>query len=280
MKIIFTLVVFTLSASCFSQTVSKLWETEAVFAGPESIAYDSKRDLLYVSNLRKTEKSDIYYGNNFISKVSLSGKILELKWIKNLTEPTGITIFQDRLYIVERFGVVVFDIKTESVIQRIRVPSNGFLNDVAVHESGTIFVSDSDSSNIFSIKEKNVEVWYSGPAAKQTNGIFMDGDNLLMASNADAAINAINVHTKKTHLISHIKRGVIDGIQTIGNDYLVSLFEGYLFRITKTGKYTEIMNTTELPLNNADFVYIEKANLLVVPALWQHKLVAFKLEQE
>lgn len=227
---------------------------------------------------------DIYYGDDFISKVSLSGEIIELKWIRDITEPAGICISDDKLYIVERFGVVVYDLKSEKIQSRIRINSTHFLNDITISNNGTIYVSESDTDNIYSIKGKEVSIFYP-PAEHQKNagrisrpnGLLFDNGSLLVASNADSALKTIDIQSKQISVIAQMKKGIIDGIKPIGDDYLVSFFEGNLFLVTKKGEVTEILNTITNKTNMADFEYIESKGLLIVPALWQHKLVAYRM---
>ena len=79
----------------------KLWETGEIYRGPESVAYDSERGFLYVSNYTGGVKTGTSYGDNSISKANLKGEILEADFIKNLTMPTGICIANDKLYVLE-----------------------------------------------------------------------------------------------------------------------------------------------------------------------------------
>ena len=59
---------------------SKVWETEQVFLTPESVLYDPDRDVLYVSNFdMRFAASEEFTG--YISKVSLDGEIIELRWV-------------------------------------------------------------------------------------------------------------------------------------------------------------------------------------------------------
>ncbi len=80
--------------------VNKLWETPANLKNPESVAYASKQNILFVSNMNgDPDKKD---QNGFISKVSPSnGSIIELKWITGLNAPKGIAISNDnsKLYV-------------------------------------------------------------------------------------------------------------------------------------------------------------------------------------
>ena len=103
-----------LSSALLAQVV-KLWETDPIFMGPESVAYDSAREVVYVSNYTGRVKEGTMYSSHFISKVRLDGTLVDLKWAGNVTTPTGICIFADKLYIVERFGVVEYDLKKDTI---------------------------------------------------------------------------------------------------------------------------------------------------------------------
>ena len=88
----------------------------------------------------------------------------------------------------------------------------------------------------------------------------------------------IDLKSGDISLMAQLRKGTIDGIRPFGNDYLISFFEGELFRVTKTGKVTEILNTRGQNSNIADFEYVESTKLLIVPALWNNKIVAYRLE--
>ena len=59
--------------------VETVWETEKVFELPESVIYDSKNDVLYVSNI--TDHPFKKDGTGYISKIGLDGTIIKKKWI-------------------------------------------------------------------------------------------------------------------------------------------------------------------------------------------------------
>lgn len=112
-QIVLGFLLFITSANSFSQ-VSKVWQTDSVFKAPESVVFDSKRNCLYVANyndkggFKRGEKS---LHNEFISKLDLNGNIQSLKWLDSLHNPTGMAIFKDKLYIVEREGLTVLILK-------------------------------------------------------------------------------------------------------------------------------------------------------------------------
>lgn len=262
----------------YAQNPEFLWETEAVFSGPESVVYDPVRDLLYVSNLRKNPEGDIFYGNEFVSKVNMKGEVIDLKWIEDLTEPTGVTIFNDQLLIVERFGLVVYDLKNDRIDKKIRIHFQGFLNDVTVGDDSTIYISESSTQTIYTIKDEEITTWYSGEEIARPNGILYDKGQLYINANMDSTIKVIDVNTKEIRTIAQMEKGIIDGIKKIEDDLLISFLEGSLYRVTMDGKITEILNTRDKQIDMADIEYIESKQLVILPAIWQHKLVAFRLK--
>ena len=85
-----------------------VWETEKVFELPESVIYDSKNDVLYISNI--TDHPFKKDGTGYISKVGLDGTIIEKKWIDKLNAPKVLAVIKNTLAI----EVCVSSIKTEA----------------------------------------------------------------------------------------------------------------------------------------------------------------------
>ena len=181
--------VLVLSGLKVNAQAIKLWETGDIYKGPESVAYDGKRGCFYISIFTGGVKTGTSYGDNSISKADLQGNILEFDFIKNLTTPTGICIFDDKLYIVERFGVVIYDLKENKIADKIYIKTLNFLNDITVGTEGAIFVSESDTNVIYRIKDKNVEKWLDSEEISRTNGILYDNGRLIVGVNSDNYLN-------------------------------------------------------------------------------------------
>ncbi|MBN2613887.1 MAG: hypothetical protein JXB00_20180 [Bacteroidales bacterium] len=258
--------------------LTKVWESDTVFRGPESVAYDAVRNCLYVGNLNTNPRNGMTYNEDFVSKTDLDGKIIELEFVKNLTGPTGICVAQNRLYIVERFGVVVFNLSENRVETRYRINEPRFLNDISVDDMGNIYVSVSDSDVIYRISGRKVEQWLTGKEIDKTNGVLADGDKLIVGVNSDSTLKAVNIADKKITTIAQLPKGIIDGIKKHKKGYLVSYFEGSLYLVENTGKYTELLNTRNEKINCADFEYIEEKGLVIIPALRNNKVFMYILE--
>jgi hypothetical protein len=73
---------------------------------------------------------------------------------------------------------------------------------------------------------------------------------------------------------------VLDGIAVDreGN-YLVSHWEGQLYRVTPSGEVVEILDLMPLGLNTAAFEYLPEQNLLVLPTFGGNQVVAYRLSE-
>lgn len=277
-----TFTVFTFLLCIFplihGQKLIKLWETDTIFEGPESVAYDPIREVLYVSNFRATKYRKSFYGNQFISKVNMKGEVIKFKWIEGLTEPTGICVFKDKLYIAERFGVVVYDLKKDKTEKKIWIQTAQFLNDISVGNDTTIFVSESNSNIIYKIKNDKVSIGFQSDSLGRTNGLLAINNKLIAGVNIDSSLKEINLETGEIITLAQMPKGIIDGIDSINSDYLVTIFEGSLFLVQQDGIRKELLNTRKEQTFLADFEYIESKNLLIIPTLWNNQLIAFSLK--
>ena len=268
-------VVFSLYSVISAQPV-KLWEIDSTYLAPESVAYDNLRNVLYVSNYTGRVKEGAMYNSHFISKVRPDGTPIELEWLSNITTPTGICIYADKLYIVERFGVVEYDLKKDQVSNRYRIYSCCFLNDITVDKDTNIYVSVSDTNLIYRIRKGQVEHWLETGQVRKPNGILYHNNSMLVVDNADHYFKSVNMETLEVINIAYLGEGILDGIRPCGDDYLVTDFIGVLYRVSLDGNVEELINTREEKTYLADFEYIEDKELLIIPALWNNKLMGYR----
>ena len=120
--------------------------------GPEY--FDRKRECIYVSNGKD-------YGlgkDGFLSKISLQGEVIELKWIKNLNRPTGMAIYGDRLYVADVNALLIIDLNVNAVVGRIEVPIQYGINDVSVGANGVVLVTASALHAVLKLMEQRLEI--------------------------------------------------------------------------------------------------------------------------
>ena len=263
--------------------IAKVWETEAVFQTPESVLYDPKQDVLFVSSFdnkfNKEAKPEEYTG--FISKIKVNGEIEELKWSSPLHGPCGMAIYKNKLYTVERGNLTEIDIKTGEILKRYPIPNCDFPNDLVIDSDGSIYISDTSPSNhlasrIYKFKKGKFEVWQDNDEVYRANGLYIHNGKLLIGNTGDGCFKAADLVTKRIETIACLGAGVVDGIRVDNQgNYLVSHWEGQTYVITPSGQITEVMDTIG-DINVADFEFIKEKNLLVVPTFIGNKVVAYK----
>ena len=260
----------------------KVWETEEVFLIPESVVYDPERNVLYVSSFNRLGTGGADGG--FISKLGLDGEVLERDWVTGLDGPCGMVIADDKLYVTEGFrrNLVVLALDTGSILARYPCPSARFLNDVTVDTSGNIYVSNSTpvrhADDIYRLEEGELRLWQRTEELWRANGLFVSDDSLLVGNSGDGKLKAVGLDHGCVSDIVCLGAGIVDGIRLDGRgNYLVSQWEGRLYRVSPEGEPVEVLNTAAEGCNIADFEYIQATNLLVIPTFLGNKVVAYEL---
>ena len=266
--------------------LTKVWETPQIFLTPESVQYDAKRDVLYVTNFDSKYKGDAKEEEftGYISKVKLNGEITDQRWVSGLHAPCGMGIYKDRLYTLERKNLTEIDIDSGKILKRYPVTGSTFLNDIAIYSDGSIYISDTsppgvDTSRIYRFKDGKIEVWIETDRISRPNGLLINGDNLVVGSTGDGCIKAINLKNKKITTVTCLGAGVLDGIKIDNKgNYLVSHWEGQLYSIPPSGEITELMDAVG-QFNTADFAYVKDKHLLIIPTFVDNRVVAYRLAE-
>ncbi len=123
-KTLVTLGVLALAAATQAQDtgnkhkLTKIWESDATLKTPESVYFDAKRKVLYVSNIDgEPWTAD---GKGSIGKVGLDGKVIAAEWVSGLDCPKGMALSDDGkwLYVGDCGGLVVIDIDAGKIRRR------------------------------------------------------------------------------------------------------------------------------------------------------------------
>jgi len=263
------------------------WETEKVFELPESVVFDQKNEVLYVSNI--TEHPFNKDGTGFISKVGLDGKIIELKWVKSLNAPKGLTIVNDKLFIADVDELVEVDIATSKIINKYKGVGSFCMNDVTHDKYGNVYVGDTYTDTIYRLNSfGQLTLWYYSPGLAP-NGIHIDDEdgNLIVGSwgavmegwgtpELKGSLKSVNLHTKKLKNLGSKKIGNLDGIESDGKGayYVTDWTGGKLYRIKKSGSFKILMDVGE---GAADHEVILDKGLIIIPIMKEGKLIALKM---
>lgn len=249
-----------------SAELEKLWSIDARFNMPESAAFDPVRNAVYVSNVNQYAKD----GNGFISRVAADGTLLELQWMTGLHSPTGLAVQGDMLYAVDYDALVIIDLRSESIVQRIPAEDAAdkpALNDVAVSKNGEVFVSGSRSRTIYKLSDGRLQAWLRDPQLLESaNGLYLLDHALLHGGMRFSAFD-LNTRTVKQHLSSMGKGLVdIDGITAAaGFGYIVTLIDDKRLWLLREGQQPQALSQDAI--DGIDIQFVENRKLLLVPQI-------------
>lgn len=268
-------------------TLIPLWEVSGL-KGPESAVYDASRNVIYISNVNgaPTEKN----GAGFISKISIDGQVKTLKWVTGLNAPKGLAVRDDILYISDLDSLVEVNVETGGVIKRHPVTNPMFLNDVAVDQSGNVYLSDMAANKIYRLSSGKLDLWVHNDDLGFPNGIYVEGDQLIVASwgvitnpetfgtDVPGHIRQISLKNKQvTSMGNKTPIGNLDGIEADGaGDYFVSDWvAGKIYHVTPTARVNTVLT---LKKGSADIGFIKEKNILLVPMMMDGKLLAYSIK--
>ncbi|MBI3372531.1 MAG: hypothetical protein HY017_12375 [Betaproteobacteria bacterium] len=262
-------------------------QTVGGFAFPESVAYDPKAKVLYVSEFGSKLDPVLKDGKGRISKVSLAGKILEQQFLpaaggEPLNKPKGIWVKGDRLWVTDIDGVWVFDLKTKKG-RKTALPGVQFANDPAV-AGNVLYVSDNVSDQLFKVEPADFLNSKSAPkvtsvfkgAGVSPNGLWPARDGMMLmvgflAPDKPRGIFALGVSGQIKDLSGPIGR--LDGIYEMQDGSLLATDwnSGSLFRWSDKTGMQKLATGFKGP---ADFCVVPQAGGLtvVVPDLVQSQL--------
>ena len=267
-----------------AQTLEKLWEVTGLEA-PESVTYDSKQKVFYVSNIvgTPTDKDN----NGYISKVDEKGKIITQKWITGLHAPKGMGIYNGKLYIADIDVVAVADIASGKIEKTFPAEGATFLNDVAVSSKGDVYISDTfEGNSIYRIQNDKIELWLKDEKLNFPNGLFVKGNDIIVASWGEMTNSETEAGVKGKLIkvsvadksISDISKSFAngDGIVPYKNGYLVTDWPaGKLFFVDGKGEVKELGSYNQ---GTADIEFISSKNMLLIPQMTEGKIFAFNVK--
>jgi hypothetical protein len=255
--------------------VTKKWEIMNTLNFPESVAWDETNQVLYVSNF-------VQGPEEYLSKISVDGKIIEKEWVKGLRRPSALLLTGDSLLVVERKGIAVVDIHLASIRRRIPVEGARFLNDIAISDDGkTIFIGDSEASRIYKLEKSNVSVWVEGAVAPKPNAMAIDGQKLIVGCMGNNSLMSIDILTGEAITLHEFFPGtIIDGVQILDNgSILIADFNGILYIRDKDGNLNELLNSSGKNINFSDFTHIKERGVIAIPGLYSNSLIMYQFSK-
>ena len=281
-KCLFAILSILICFSCKSQKkvfqsekLEKKWELNGLVV-PECIAYDENNNILFVSNIG-SKSPGLEDGKGFISKISLDGKIINLKWVEGLNAPKGMTVFHNYLYVADINKLVQIDIELGIIVQSIPVREALFINDVVADNLGFIYATDTKSKLIYKFMENSYKVLSSDSSFLGPNGIIVDNDFLI--AGAGNKLVKINPNSGDVNDLI-LNTGQVDGLAKLDDTtYLISEWKGKIY-LAFTNKEKELILDTS-PIENmktADFYYHPELQQIFIPTFFNNSVVCYQFK--
>ncbi len=266
-------------------------ETAKGFTFPESVAYDPRGKVLYVSEFGSELKPLEKDGKGRISRVSLTGQILDRQFLpapggEPLNKPKGIWVQGNRLWVTDIDVVWVFDLTTRRG-KKLALPGAQFANDLAVG-GGVLYVSDNRTDQVFRVEPADFLETTAAPKitravqgkAMNPNGVYPGRDGSLLvvgflAPDQPRGIYSVSAAGEVTTVAPNLGR--LDGIYRMddGSLLITEWNSGSLIHWSAKGTET-LAKGFKGP---ADFCVVPEAGgfLVVVPDLVQSELRMVRL---
>lgn len=276
MKSSLAIVMLLVANLSLAQSLELKWKSDTLLRVPESVLYDAGRSVLYVSNI--DGKSDGKDGEGFISQLTLDGKIKSLKWVTGLNAPKGLGMVKDKLYVADLTTLVVIDIPSGKITNRIEIEGAQFLNDVTTDNKGVVYTSDSNTGKIYVIKNDKAELYFESADFKRINGLLALKDGLYVADFGNGSNYKVGSDKKLTKL-AETSQGA-DGVVLVGkNEYLVSSWHGEIYYVNAQGESKKVLDTKDQKISAADIEYDPKTKTVFVPTFFANSIMAYDLKK-
>lgn len=260
----------------FTQSLQLKWSTDTVLRIPESVLFDNKANVLYVSNI--DGKSNEKDGKGFISKLSTDGKITSLEWGNGLNAPKGMGLYKGKLYVADLTRVAIFDLATGKLTKSVEIDGAQFLNDITIDSKGMVYVSDSATGKIHALKDDKPELYFESTDFKRINGLLALKDGLYVADAGNGKNYKLSADKKLTEYTETAPGA--DGIVMVGKDeYIVSSWAGEIYFVDASAKAHKLLDTKEQKLNSADIAYDEKTKTVFVPTFNGNRVMAYTFKK-
>jgi hypothetical protein len=278
-KIILTMLLL-LGINGIAQTV----KTIVGFNHIESVAADGK--YLYAADIGKELNPTAKDGDGQIIKLDNKGKILEKAFVKEtLNAPKGIAIYKGILYINDIDRLLAIDLKTGNKLYEIDFSEDtSFLNDIAVWDKTTLYVSATDKNKLFKVNltDKSYSEVITDKTIAGINGLYCNKKTSKLYVNGfgsdnkpNGIVGYINLKNNKFKQLTELE-GYYDGIY-IHDDILYFsnwvAFEkkGIILSMQLSNGKLSVIKMPEPISGPADFTIFK--NQLVIPGMMDGTLL-------
>jgi hypothetical protein len=272
--------------------LTQRWATNG-FDQPESPAHDPARGVIYVSNMTDSTIPVPRHGNGFLSKLATDGTMIESKWVTGLDQVKNIAVAGDHLYAADSHALVVIDIESASIVDRYEAPEAMYIDGVAVHPNGDVYVGDLGTNTIWRLRTDGAWApWLESAALHHPDGLVAERDRLVAVGFGGLGPFRIDPDEPETGYLSAIGLidrtvtpigegtpiGHLDGLAAhpAGGYLATDSVNGALYCIDEGGR-SRLVHDFPPTSGPADIDVIPDLGLVLVAMLWENAVRAFEL---
>ena len=251
---------------------ARLLSTNKGFKIPESATLDTRNNYLYVSNING--EPDVKDSSGYITRVMLSGEIIDTLPIAHLNAPKGMTVAGNALYIAEIDRIVVYNLESQTIAKIYQPQGAEFLNDITSDADNNVYISDTKAGCVFKISQQGeLQKFFADSLCTEVNGLCRADAKIAMASaNRIITIDPLNAR-RRIFANLHFTP---DGLK-YHNDttFIASDFLGNIFAVTP--KECRLLVNAREGVNAADFEYLPQQNILIVPTFFNNSIDIYEI---
>ena len=275
-----------------TNTNAQTTKTVTGFSHVESVATDGK--FIYAADIGKELNPTAKDGDGQILKLNKKGKILDATFVKEkLDAPKGLSINKGILFINDIDRLLAIDLKTGTKLYEIDFSKDtSFLNDIAVWDNNTLYVSATDKSKLYKVNliDKSYSEIKTDKTISGINGLFCYKKASRIYVNGfgsdnkpNGIIGFINLKDNTFTQITTLE-GYYDGIFISKDVLYVSNWVAFEKKgiiqgigIYNTNRVAKI-STSEAISGPADFIIVN--DQLIVPAMMSGEIHFIKLDSD
>jgi hypothetical protein len=260
------------------------WTVTEGVETPESVYVDAPSGAVFVSMI--AGQPGDRDGNGRIMKLTADGKLVTASWVSGLNAPKGLRSYNGTLWTADIDELVGMDIASGRVSSKTKIDGAQFLNDVAVGDDGTVYVSDMLASKIYAVKDGKASIFAEGDDIEYPNGLLVEGDRLVVGgwgkpeadftTKVPGHLFVLDLKTKKKTLITLQPLGNIDGVESDGRGgYIVTDYpKGQLIHVSASGEPRVLK--TWMP-GAADLAFVPVGSIAIVPHMNENTIASYDI---
>lgn len=270
--------------------VDRLFRVEGLDR-PESVAWDGPRNRWLVTNVGEGEEGA---GTGFVTAVTAGGDSVRLRRYDastpklRLDAPRGIAVRGDTGWIADLRRLVALDLNGDSVLFQRRLEGAELLNDVALGDPGTVFVSDTRGDAVWRARGdgSGYERMAAAGSLRGPNGLLVEpiagaGGGLLVAG-WEGAVLVLNPDSSVTLLAEAPDFQHLDGLQPSpdGGLLVTDYGTGRLHHLQRRSPAVWRAGEPWLTGLTAPADFLVRDSLLALPELEADRMTVYRIRRQ